>query len=284
MKLCLMIFSLLFSGYTLAETFVWKVSKSDQFLFLAGTVHVLAKKDLPFPRAFDDAYEQSHTVVLETDMGALEDPQVQVRLMSQLSYQDGRLLSELISPALYADLNQYLAQRGMLPNMFIAMKPAGVMMTMLAVEFQRLGISQAGADSVYYQKTINQGKATLALESIETHLSFIQKMGEGNEEQFLRQTLNDVEKTEAMMSSIVLHWKSGDTSSLEKLVVDDMRLNYPNMYQSLLVERNKRWLPQIEQMLLTDEVEFVLVGAAHVIGADGLLKSLVELGYKVEQQ
>lgn len=86
------------------------------------------------------------------------------------------------------------------------------------------------------------------------------------------------------MSSIVLHWKTGDTGSLEKLVVDDMRLNYPNMYQSLLVERNKRWLPQIEQMLLTDEVEFVLVGAAHVIGADGLLKSLVELGYKVEQQ
>jgi uncharacterized protein YbaP (TraB family) len=284
MKIYMMILVLLVSSYSVADTFVWKVSKNGHFLYLGGTVHVLAEKDLPFPKAFDDAFERSSSVVLETDMGALEDPQVQVRLMSLLSYQDGQLLNELISPELYAGLNQYLDQRGMLPNMFIAMKPAGVMMIMLAVEFQRLGISQAGADSVYYRKAINQGKATVALESIEAHLGFIQKMGEGNEEQFLRQTLNDVEKTEAMMASIVLHWKSGDTGSLEKLVVDDMRLNYPNMYQSLLVERNKRWLPQIEQMLLTDEVEFVLVGAAHVIGADGLLKSLVELGYKVEQQ
>lgn len=284
MKLCVLIFTLFISSYSVAQTFVWKVTKNENHLYLAGTVHVLSEKDLPFPAAFDKAYAHADTIVLETDMGALEDPQIQVRLMSQLSYQDGRLLNQLVSAELYDDLNQYLSRRGMLPNMFIAMKPAGVMMTMLAVEFQRLGISQAGADSVYYQRAVMGGKPTLALESIETHLSFIADMGEGNEERFLRQTLNDVEKTESMMASIVQHWKSGDVDGLEKEVVEDMQLNYPKMYQSLLVERNQRWLPQIEAMLLTDEVEFILVGAAHIIGDDGLLTSLLDLGYQIEQQ
>ncbi len=274
---------LIFSSSIFAETSLWKVSKEGQYLYLGGTVHMLSARDLPFPKAFDHAYSDATTVVLETDMAKLQDPATQFQLMAQLSYQDGRLLNQQISEQLYADLNKYLQERGLIPNMFLTMKPAGVMLTMMAVEFQRLGISQQGADTVYYNRAVSDGKSVSGLESIQTHLSFIANLGEGNEEQFLRQSLDDVKKTETMMAKIVKDWKQGNLKGLEKTVVADMRRDYPEVYQSLLVDRNLNWLPQIKRMLKTDEVELVLVGAAHLIGADGILNALNSQGYKIEQ-
>ncbi|WP_420555321.1 TraB/GumN family protein [Neptuniibacter marinus] len=284
MKIFIYMIMLLFSCYSLAETSLWRVAKNGHQLFLGGTVHLLAEEDLPFPVEFDHAYSGADKVIFETDIAALSDPQIQMQLMSQLSYQDGRLLNQIISPELYEALNTYLKQRELMPNLFISMKPAGVMLTMLAVEFKRLGISQAGADSFYFQQAIADGKTVGELEAIDAHIRSIVNMGQGNEESFLRQTLADMKETEVMMKGIVQHWKSGDVQRLEADVIDDMRLNYPRMYQSLLVERNKQWLPQIKQMLENDEVEFVLVGVGHLIGSDGLLKSLADQGYSIEQQ
>lgn len=284
MKAISFILSLFISASCFAETSLWRVSKNGNHLYLGGTVHVLSASDLPFPVAFDRAYDLSDKVVLETDMAALADPQIQVSLMSQLSYSDGRLLNQIISPVLYADLNRYLQDRHMMPNMFIAMKPSGVMITMLAVEMQRLGINEAGADTVYYERAVKEGKSVAGLEAIDRHLKFIADMGEGNEESFLRQTLEDIKKTEIMMKDIVHLWKTGDVRGLERVVITDIQLNYPQMYQLLLVERNRRWLPQIKTMLETEPVELVLVGAAHLIGPDGILVSLEQQGYLVEQQ
>lgn len=266
-----------------AETSLWKVTKAEEEIYLAGTIHVLAPSDLPFPQAFDKAYSASEIVVLETDMSEMLNPNFQARLMAHFSYNDGRLLTQMISTELYSELQQYLRERGLIPHIFIGMKPAGVMLTMLGIEFQRLGISEDGADTVYYQRAITDGKTTLGLESIEDHIGFIAELGEGNEERYLRQTLEDMKETESMMREMVLYWKTGDAAGLEKIVVTQMKTDYPKVYQSLLVERNKRWLPQIKTMLTTPEVEFVLVGAAHLIGPDGILKELKQQGYSVEQ-
>lgn len=45
-----------------------------------------------------------------------------------------------------------------------------------------------------------------------------------------------------------------------------------------MVSRNSNWLPEIKKMLATPEVEFILVGAAHLAGDDGLLSQLKSSG------
>jgi uncharacterized protein YbaP (TraB family) len=59
--------------------------------------------------------------------------------------------------------------------------------------------------------------------------------------------------------------------------------DYPELYASMLADRNRRWIPQLEAMLETPEVEFVLVGVAHAASDDGVLKLLKAQGYTVEQ-
>jgi uncharacterized protein YbaP (TraB family) len=55
------------------------------------------------------------------------------------------------------------------------------------------------------------------------------------------------------------------------------------VYQSLLVDRNRRWMPALESCLSTRRC-FIVVGAAHLVGPDGLVTMLRQRGYRVEQQ
>jgi uncharacterized protein len=56
------------------------------------------------------------------------------------------------------------------------------------------------------------------------------------------------------------------------------------LYQRLLVERNKNWLPKLEALFARKSAAFVVVGAAHLVGPDGLVAMLKAKGYAVEQQ
>ena len=283
MKLLLLCCTCLLSMQVTAETFLWKVSHNQNTLYLGGTVHVLSRHDLPFPPAFEQAFEAADTVIFETDISQLETPAVQLKLMTMMSYQDGRLLNEVISPALYQQLNNFLLERGLVPNLFVAMKPVGVMLTMLGIELQRLGITESGADVYFFQKARAANKSTLGLESIDTHIAYLAAMGAGNEEAFLQQSLNDIQKTETMMQTLVSAWKTGDVAGIEQHALEEMRNDFPKVYERLLVARNSAWMEPLRQFMMTPETELVLVGAAHLVGPDGLLAAFAKEGYTIEQ-
>ena len=55
------------------------------------------------------------------------------------------------------------------------------------------------------------------------------------------------------------------------------------MYDELIVKRNNAWMPKIEAMLKTKQVEFILVGALHLAGEDGVLAKLASQGYSIQK-
>ena len=57
----------------------------------------------------------------------------------------------------------------------------------------------------------------------------------------------------------------------------------PAIYERLLVARNRNWLPQLEALFNRSGRAFVVVGAAHLIGPDGLIAMLKAKGYLLEQ-
>ena len=82
---------------------------------------------------------------------------------------------------------------------------------------------------------------------------------------------------------MTLAWRSGDLEALEELAGTPLREQFPRVYQSLLVARNNAWMPQIESMAGSPEIELVLVGALHLAGEDGLLAQLARRGYLIRQ-
>lgn len=280
--LCLLA-AALFSVTAEARTSLWQISKGAQTLYLGGTIHVLSKSDLPLPASFQKAFDTTDVLVLETDIKELMNPDNSLRMLTALTYSDGRTLKDVVQPATYQAVVDYAQGESVPVNVFERMTPAGVALTVLSIELAKAGIQHEGVDKIFHNQAVQDGRPVLGLETVDQHLSYVAGMGQGAEDDFILQTLEDAQKTRDSLRKIIAAWRAGDQPALEAEVIDNMPRDYPQLYARLLVERNNNWMPQIIQMLKTPEQELVLVGAAHLVGPDGLLAQLRAKGYKIKQ-
>ena len=267
----------------LAKTSLWKISLGEKSLYLGGTIHVLRPGDYPLPDAFGLAFEQADILGLETDMSRVNSFEYQQTLLSQARYENGDNLANHLNAEALTALEDYCKNAGIPLEMLLAFKPAMSMMTILALELQHLGIQATGVDNYFMELAVAEGKPVIQLETPEQQLAFILDLGVGQESDFILHIIDEIQQVEAMLAQMIAAWREGDTDSLDALFVQPLAGDYPRIYQSLLVDRNQAWLPHIEEMLQTDPTELLLVGAAHLVGEDGLLASLKRRGYTIEQ-
>ena len=281
--LSLYLLLVLFSVQVYAGSSVWIVEKGANRLFIGGTVHLLTASDYPLPPAYEKAYNGSVKVVLETDMQKLQSPEFQAIMMRELSYSDGRNLEQVVNQDTYAALEHFFSKRGIPMAGIIGFKPGMVSIMMTMVELQRLGLAGIGVDAYYSKKSTNDQKKLGQLETVETQITFIASMGAGQVDEMLTYTLADIASLPELMKAMKQAWRRGNLAELKAVGVTPFKNEFPDIYQALIVDRNNAWLPKIEAMVETSEVEFVLVGALHLAGEDGLLSQLVDRGYRVRQ-
>jgi uncharacterized protein YbaP (TraB family) len=101
-------------------------------------------------------------------------------------------------------------------------------------------------------------------------------------ELFVKATLKDLDKTTDEFGEIVKAWQTGDAVALEKLLNEAMQ-EAPAIFKRLLLDRNARWIPKLEELSRGQKNAVVIVGAAHLVGKEGLVESLRKKGLKVTQ-
>lgn len=262
---------------------VWKISKGDARIYIGGTIHVLSKTDYPLPAGFDAAYQQAAQLVFETDMQKMTAPETQQLVLQQVIYSDGRNLKQVLNQQTFQELAQYLATKKIPLAEVVGLKPGMLAVTLTMVELQRLGMGGTGVDSFYQAQALNDHKRLGQLEAVEEQIGFLASLGDGYENELISYTLRDIKDLPRTMQLIKAAWRQGDTRKLEELALAPLKQEFPPIYQTLIVKRNKAWMPRIEAMLKNAEVEFVLVGALHLVGDDGLLAQLAARGYQVQK-
>jgi uncharacterized protein len=285
MAVCVLFLTSLLSGASAvwAETSVWEISKNGQRLFLGGTIHMLSDSDYPLPEAYDRAYQKSAVVVLETDAQAMQQPQFQQKMIAAMMYQDGRNLKQVLSEDTFKALSQHMTARGIPLDQMLLFKPGMISMTLSVVELQRLGQTAKGVDHFFGARAKQDGKTLGQLETVEQQITFLATMGKGREDDMIMYTLRDLADLPTILSEMKTAWRAGDMAALEKSSLQEMQEAFPEIYKTLLVDRNNDWMPQIEALLTSEPVEFVLVGSLHLAGDDGVLQQLRSRGYQIKQ-
>jgi len=273
---------LLVSFPAFAETSLWRVSKGDSELFIGGTIHVLSNGDYPLPIEFEQAYKQAKTIVFETDLIELAQPEIQQQFLQRLMYAEGKTLKDDVSEKTYKALVDYVVSTGLTIDALNQFKPPMVMITLLMAELQRLGMANTGVDNYFNHKAVEDGKTLDELESVQVQLDVIANMGKGHEDEMILSAIAETRELASIMEEMKAAWRKGDIKQLEKIGLSPMNADFPDLYRLLLVERNNSWIPKIEAFLATPATEFVLVGALHLVGYEGLISKLRRLGYKVE--
>lgn len=285
MKKILLSITLVFAVCTqsLAESSVWKIQKDDSVLFLGGTFHLLRPSDFPLPPEFEKAYQASDLLVFETDLGKFKDAATQQKLMSKAMYTDGSTIDKYLSAKTYRLLNEYCIANGIPLANLKQFKPSIISLMIANVELTKIGVAQEGVDTFFYQLATKDKKGIEGFETIDEQIQFIVTMGEGNEDAFITQSLRDVESFKKDYQTMVAAWKKGNVKKLNHLFVAEIKTKMPKLYKELLTDRNKKWLPMIDAYHRTPEKEFILVGAGHLVGPDGIIEALKRKGYKVEK-
>ena len=187
-----------------AETSLWKVQFHTHTTYIGGTCHVLRQSDYPLPEEFERAYADSDVIVFETEIDKLNSPEIQEIIATNGIYKGDLSLDKVLSNNTYNLLRRYCEASGIPVGSLNRFKPSMVVLMLLALELQRLGVDQTGVDIYFHNKATNEGKKVKWLESVNEQMEFVLSMGQGNENDFIEQSIRDLKKTKKIINDIIV--------------------------------------------------------------------------------
>jgi uncharacterized protein YbaP (TraB family) len=267
------------------KSFMWKVEgDGGGSAYLLGSLHVLTPEWYPLNATINKAFTNSKVLVEEVDIDETSDPAQMMAALMKAMLTDGKTLDQVIAPETYAEVKKRAEGVGM-PMMAInRMKPWLVAITLTAPVLQAAGYKpELGVDRHFYDRAVESGMKRQALETLQYQLDRFDQMSMAMQEDFLKSTIDDLDKEVSSIKEMATAWGFGDVAAVEKFTLEGLKED-PELYQRLLLERNHNWLPQVESCIKQSAGCFIVVGAAHLVGPDGLPTLLAKKGYKVTQQ
>lgn len=265
---------------------IWHLSDADSDIYLFGTFHLLPPSlnwetdELRANLASADA------LYLEADV---QGPEAQARLQAlvvQLGLNpQGVTLSSMLDAEAIALLANVAPSVGASPQMFEPMRPWLAQIILSVAQMQALGLDpEAGAETSLLAAVAGSGIEIGYFETTEQQIRAIADLPDEVQIRGFAEGLREMERTPAMLDEMVRAWASGDVETIDRIVNEDMREQTPEMYEALIVRRNRNWIPQILTLLDGEGTVFIAVGAAHMTGENGVVELLRESGITVDRQ
>ncbi len=277
------------SGSAFAQTqaidpALFVVRDADSTMYLYGTVHVR-------PNGADWADAEVRAALAETQeiwtellMTPETDAQTQQLALQMGRAAPGRPLSSWLSAEENAKLNALTSRLGMPPGALEGFQPWLAGLTLAIVPALQAGYNPAsGVDRNVDAFGDANGRSMRALETVEQQLGFFTSLSEEAQRQFLVESINEAEDGVALLNQMTAAWEQGDVALLEQLVITETRRDYPEVYRALFVDRNNAWMEVLTREMAGSGVDFVAVGAGHLIGEDGLVAQFRARGFTVER-
>jgi hypothetical protein len=267
----------------IARDFAWKITGKAGVIYLVGSVHLLTKDFYPLSPTLEQAFAKSDVLVEEADLEELTSPQAQLTMLARSMLPAGQSLDTVVSRETFARVSKRVEELGLPVEPLKRFKPWALALMLASLEWQKAGFdAELGLDRHFYDRARQEGKTVQGLETAEYQISRFDGIAKAQQERMLIETLSELDAEMANITSLTRSWKAGDADAVERVVLQELKRD-PVMYQRLLVERNRNWMPKIEALAARPGTAFVVVGAAHLVGPDGLLAMLRARGYRIEQ-
>lgn len=267
------------------KAFVWKVESSSNTLYLLGSIHVLQASDYPLDEEMQAAFADAEHVIFEIDISESGNQQAQaLALQKARPDRDDETLVEALSESTYALAQEKAAELGVPIEAFHPFEPWFFSLALVVTKMQTLGFDpRYGVDRHFFQQALDSDKGILSLETYQDQLAMLDGLPGSNQDDYIRQTLDEMDALETSLQQMVTAWKAGNSELLEDFIFASYE-QYPEIYQRVFTDRNLNWLDTLEDLIGRDDDYLAVVGAGHLIGQDGLVNLLRAKGYRVEQQ
>jgi len=291
-KLYLTIFIILTSGIASnaqKKNFMWEIKSNSATVYLLGSAHIAKEELYPLDTAIENAFEGSAYLGVELDINSI-DPQL---LMDKIQFKDSTTLEDVLRPELYERLKKEFNKYMVPSSMFKFYKPWFATIYLGQLQLMKEGYDpNSGIDKYFLDRaegSLEDGiepKTIIALETPEDQLAIFDEFDKMPNE-FVEYSLNDMDSTVYRMEKMFDAWVIGDTASINEDIIADFQneSGFEDVTKLLIDDRNMVMAEKIMEFLTTGETYFVVVGAAHIPGNNGILSILRrENKYLIEQR
>ena len=265
-----------------ADPAMWVVKDADSTVYLLGTIHLLKPGVNWRSEKLEAALKASDEFWMEVDIE--EDPAIAQTYALNFGMDARHPLPDTLGEKNYAKLLS-VAERFQIPTTHLPeMRPWLATMVLSRAQIMSVGYDpELGVDRTLEREAMAAGKPVKGFETAAQQLGFLSGLPDKIAAEMLIQTLDELEEGVAAVDTLSAAWLAGNVKQLQKEGPDKMRQSAPALYDAMLVQRNANWMKQIDAMLKGSGTQFIAVGAAHLVGSDGLPEQLRQRGYKVER-
>ncbi len=263
--------------------FLWRISRGHQSLYLVGSIHALNPDDYPLPAVMENAFRHSAALVEEINLTTVDTASMQREALRMGGYPRGKSLRTELPPGVYQKVAAGAQKLGIAMQRLDRLRPWLGSIAILDMQLTRAGYTaSAGVDHHFADEAQMADKRIIGLETPAFQLRLLADLPAKVQQDMLLESLDQAVNFNREMQDLINAWEKGDSAALEKILKQDFG-SYPLAYKLLIADRNRAWMPRLLRLLGTGHQYFVVVGALHMVGPDGLLAQFEKAGYRVEQ-
>ncbi len=262
---------------------LWEIEGTTNRIRLLGSVHFLRAEDNPLPGAIHDAYRKADIIVMELAIESIDPAEIQ-RVYQELAIDpQGRNLSEIIGTGNYRKARTLASAIDIDLDLMQPYEPWFAALQITQMQLLKLGFDGSfGIEKTIARQARADRKPLLGLETLNEQFHALDTLPIKAQKFFLLQTLEDAQSVSDDLDTIVTAWKQGDINKLDELLLEGMQ-GQPEVYDQLLVQRNRRWSKAISDMMNDSQDYLIIVGTLHLIGEDSVQNMLGEQGIRTRR-
>ena len=245
--------------------------------WMVGTIHALPDGTSWRTPEINAAIRDADVLIVE--IADLDDRTALPQIFARLATTPGQPpLSRRLPAALAPALGPLLERGGLDPDQFANTETwaAALILAQLTAE----GDPANGVDRALIADFA--GRPVRELEGAHAQLSIFDRLPENDQRALLAAVVRDADKAEAQAATLRQAWRSGDVAAIEKATHTGI-LADPDLHTALLTARNRDWVAKLVPQLNAGSRPLVAVGAAHLVGPEGLASLLTAQGYSVRR-
>ena len=273
-----------FSVSTAAEprAVLWSLKGKTNTVYLLGSVHFLRPTE-QIPAVVDAAYMDAERLLMEIDMDDLDPLEAQQVALELGMLPNDQTLEQQLGAATYAKLSAHAREVGIEPMMLNRFRPWLAALTLVQLQLVKMGLDpNSGIEQRFVARAATDKKEITGLETLREQLAMMANLPMEQQREFLLYSVEDSERAAREIDDLITAWRSGNTDQLANLMTEGFE-KYPDLYRPMTVDRNRRWIAPIEDLLDDRDDYLVVVGALHLVGKDSVIELLEKRGHKIKR-
>jgi uncharacterized protein len=263
---------------------LWELHGRHNTVYLLGSIHVLRPSDYPLSPVMLEAYRDAKSLLMEVNLQEISSAQVQAEMLGSAVLPEGKTLPGVLGSTRYGRADVLAHEVGVELSLFDQFAPWFAAEAISQLQLTQLGFQpEAGIEMYFMERARNDGKTVAGLETVHDQISLFQNMSLDTQAEYLVSSLEQAHDLPKEVDSMVRAWQRGDTQWFANQLQSELGRD-PKLYQSVLVARNRKWVPKIEALLDGDVNYLVIVGTGHLVGQGSVIELLKKDGIGATQR